>query len=485
MSLRRRIAGATALSVAAVAVAVGVVGYVSTRSHLLGETKSELRARAAPFLRKHPAGQARLLPFSTGGRGQLPSAGHGVAVPPGPALGGAPGYFQFVYPDGRIVARTGGTPELRADARVLAIARRGSGSFFTAAKVRGIHAEVLTVADKSRGAAVQIALPLTGVDSVLDGLLLPYGLLVGGGVLLGLLLGAAISRSALAPIERFVRRTESVNVEQDHPLRLEEGGASELRRLAASFNRTLDALERSIEAQRGLVADASHELRTPIAALRSNIQIFLEADRLPPVERVSLQRSIIDELDELTEVVADVMELARGAARSAGREPVELDVLVQEAVGRARRRAPEIHFDVELQPTVIDGAPEQVARAVGNVIDNACKWSPAGGAVEVRLRDGALSVRDHGPGFREQDLERVFDRFYRADDARRMPGSGLGLAIVKQATDAHHGEARAMNAPGGGALVEVSFGAPVSVGPVGGEPDGARQRPSPGSARVG
>ena len=178
------------------------------------------------------------------------------------------------------------------------------------------------------------------------------------------------------------------------------------------------------------------------------------------------------------------MELARGAERSARREHVELDVLVQEAVSRARRRAPEIHFDVEAEPTVIDGAPEQVARAVGNVIDNACKWSPAGGAVEVRLREGVLSVRDRGPGFREQDLERVFDRFYRADDARRMPGSGLGLAIVKQATDAHHGEASAVNAPGGGALVEVSFGAPLRAGPDGGEPEGTLQRPSPGSARV-
>jgi two-component system sensor histidine kinase MprB len=219
----------------------------------------------------------------------------------------------------------------------------------------------------------------------------------------------------------------------------------------------LEALERSIDAQRSLVADASHELRTPIAALRSNIQIFLESDRLPPGERTALQRSIIAELDELTDVVADVVELARGEAPSAQREPVELDVLVREAVERARRRAPEMHFDLDLHPTVVDAAPEQVARAVGNVIDNACKWSPPGGTIVVRLHDGTLSVRDHGAGFHARDLERVFDRFYRADDARRMPGSGLGLAIVKQAADAHRGRARAQNAPGGGALVEVSF----------------------------
>jgi two-component system sensor histidine kinase MprB len=361
------------------------------------------------------------------------------------------------------VAATGGEPQLRVDAQVLAVARRGTGSFFTTAKVHGIHAEVLTVGDKSDASAVQIALPLTGVDSVLNGLLLPYGLLVGGGVLLGLLLGAAISRSALAPIERFLRRTERVNVDQEHPGRLEESGARELRRLAASFNRALDALERSIEAQRGLVADASHELRTPISALRSNIQIFLESDRLPPGERAALQRSIIAELDELTDVVADVMELARGAAPSAPLEPVELDVLVLEAVERAQRRAPGMHFELDLQPTVIDAAAEQVARAVGNMIDNACKWSPPGGTIVVQLHEGTLSVRDHGPGFGPRDLEHVFDRFYRAGAARRLPGSGLGLAIVKQAADAHHGEARAQNAPGGGALVEVSFAAPEQV----------------------
>ena len=348
---------------------------------------------------------------------------------------------------------------------MLAVAKGAKGSFFTTARVKGVHAEVLTVADKQGGYAVQVALPLTEVESVLQGLLLPYGLLVGGGVLLGLLLAAALSRSALAPIERFLATAESVNVNQEHPGRLEETGASELRRLAASFNRMLDALERSIDAQRSLVADASHELRTPIAALRSNIQIFLESERLPLAERGELQRSIIAELDELTDVVADVMELARGAAPSAHRELVELDTLVSEAVERARRRMPGLHFELELQPTVIDAAVEQVARAVGNVIDNACKWSPPGSTVVVRLHEGTLSVRDHGPGFHEQDLEHVFDRFYRADDARRLPGSGLGLAIVKQAADVHHGKATATNAPGGGALVQVSFGAPMQLGP--------------------
>jgi two-component system sensor histidine kinase MprB len=301
------------------------------------------------------------------------------------------------------------------------------------------------------------------VDSVVNGLLLPYGLLIGIGVVLAGVLGLTISRTALAPIERFLRRTEDVTSELEHPRRIEETGADELRRLAASFNRTLDALERSIESQRNLVADASHELRTPIAALRSNIQIFLRSEGLPVEERESLQDSILAELDELTQVVADVVELARGSAPATDREPLELDGIVREAIERTARRAPQIEWSVELEPTVIEGSADVISRAVANVIDNARKWSAPDGQIEVRLAAGVLFVRDHGPGFGEADLPHIFDRFYRAPGARRLPGSGLGLAIVQQTALAHGGTAAAHNAPGGGALVQVSFGPVVST----------------------
>lgn len=452
---------AAALAVAAVAVAISLIGYITVRSHSVGEIQQELRARAQPYLQPHPHrtnGPRAANPGPRGGDYDHPSH-HNLGAPPSQKYGGAPGYFQVVYPDGTRSQPPGeSTGALPINARVIQIARRARGSFFTAATVDGVHLEVYTVGDPYDHYAVQVALPLTEVDSVLNGLLLPYGLLIAGGVLFAGLLGLAISRTALAPIERFLRRTEDVTSELEHPHHLEETGASEIRRLAASFNQALDALQRSIEAQRNLVADASHELRTPIAALRSNIQIFLESERLPTDEREALQQSIIAELDELTQVVSNVVELARGSGPGAHREPVELDSLVYDAVDRAQRRAPQMEFNVDLEPTLVEGVADRVGRAVTNVIDNARKWSPQDGTIDVRLVEGTLSVRDHGPGFDERDLPHVFDRFYRAAHARRLPGSGLGLAIVRQTALAHGGNATAGNALGGGALVQVNFG---------------------------
>jgi two-component system, OmpR family, sensor histidine kinase MprB len=284
-------------------------------------------------------------------------------------------------------------------------------------------------------------------------------ILVGAaGVVLGGALAAVVARTALAPIGRFTRRTEEIAHDPDISHRIEARGSDELARLARSFNSTLDALERSVEAQRQLVADASHELRTPIASLRANIQTLEHADRLPQAELESLHADIVAELDELTALVADIVELARGAKPGGPEDDVRLDEIVESVAHRARSRSNAVAVDVSTEPTIVRGAPDRIQRAVSNLVDNAMKWSPDNGRVEIELAGGRLSVRDHGPGFEESDLPHVFDRFYRADNARSLPGSGLGLAIVRQAAEAHGGQVEAANAPGGGAVVRVTFG---------------------------
>jgi two-component system sensor histidine kinase MprB len=323
---------------------------------------------------------------------------------------------------------------------------------------------VLTLGVGPAGAVV-VARPLTEVEKELGRLLLILVLIGAGGILLAAGLGAVIARTALAPIARFTRSTETLAGSLDLSRRLDVAGRDELARLGQSFNGTLDALEQSIQAQRHLVADASHELRTPIASLRANIQMLGEAERLPFEEQDSLRRDIVEELDELTALVGDVVELARGAAPGGPSDDVRLDELVEGAVQSARRRS-DLRFELKLEPTVVSGQGDRIGRAVSNLVDNARKWSPPGGVVEVSLADGFLVVRDHGPGFDQDDLPFVFDRFYRADDARKLAGSGLGLAIVRQAAEAGGGSVEAQNAPGGGALLRVSFGPAVQFAPV-------------------
>jgi two-component system sensor histidine kinase MprB len=213
------------------------------------------------------------------------------------------------------------------------------------------------------------------------------------------------------------------------------------------------------------VEDASHELRTPISSLRANIQTLEHAARLSPADQAQLRADIVAELDELTALIADIVELARGVQPGEAVDEVRLDLIVDAICDRAERRSGDtVSFRRELPETIVLGDPERVARAVTNVIENARRWSPPGGVVDVRLQNGELVVRDHGPGFSADDLPHVFDRFYRSREARGTPGSGLGLAIVRQAAEAGGGGVAAANAPDGGAVVRLRF-APAGPAP--------------------
>jgi two-component system sensor histidine kinase MprB len=455
MTLRHRIAAVAGLAVAVAVVAAAAVIYLAVRSELRGEIDGALRTRAAQLVASAPAGAAAD-PDRRHERGELRASDLRLDHQ-ADRFGGTASYAQYVARDGDVVRQPGATATLPVDARTRAIALHG-GSSLRDVSVGGTRVRVLTVAAPG-GGAIQVARPLAEVDHELDRVLAILALVGLAGVALAAGLGALVARTALAPVSRFTARTEALTgTGADVSQRMEVTGDDELARLARSFNTTLDALERSVESQRHLVADASHELRTPIASLRANIQTLEDADRLPPEELASLRADIVSELDELTALVGDVVELARGAKPRAALDDVRLDEIVASLVHRARGRADnDVRVEARLEPTLIAGEPDRISRAVSNLLDNARKWSPPGGVVEVVLKDGTLTVRDHGPGFAPADLPHLFERFYRADRARGMPGSGLGLSIVKQAAEAHGGAVAAENAPGGGALLRVRF----------------------------
>ena len=436
MTLRTRLTLSAAFAVAAAVVLASIAVYFVVRSEMRSEIDDALRQRAAVYQR--PPGQ-------------------GIPDVPEPFLGGAGGYAQFVRQDGAVLpAEPGRRLELPVDQRMLDVAAGNRGSFFTDAEVSGAHVRMLVV-PLTDGIALQLVRPLTEVDHVLDKLrwiLLAVAL---GGSALAALLGLAVAQSALVPTRRLTEAAEDITATQDLRRRVETDRKDELGRLAVAFNTMLAALEESVDAQRRLVSDASHELRTPLTSLRTNVEILGRADALPDEDRRQLLDDVDAELDELSRLIADVVDLARNGEPQYIEEDVLLDSLVADAVERARRRAPDIVFETSLDETVVRGSREHIHRAVSNLLDNAVKWSPEDGLVEVHVAHGAVSIRDHGPGIAEDDLPHVFDRFYRAPSARSLPGSGLGLAIVRQVAESHGGDVSATRADGGGTIVRLQL----------------------------
>jgi two-component system sensor histidine kinase MprB len=477
VSLRARMGLAAGVAVAIAVIAVAVSAYAGTRSQLRGQVDASLRTLSAQAIAgprgpgglEHqgatgPASVAGPPPSVTGEGICQGDEGLGLDRLSGPAFGGAPGIFTLFNRCGGTFVPTGQRYKIPANSRIKELATSGAGRYLTDMNVSGTHIRVLVTGIGSAG-ALAVALPLTDVDHTLSSQLTLLIVIAAAGIALAALLGVLVARTALAPIARFTRQTESIADRRERTeQRLEVVGRDELARLATTFNRTLDALELSVAAQRQLVADASHELRTPIASIRANLQLMRDEDRLSQEDRDALRADVIEELDELTALVGDIVELARGSRPSGEPGDVSLDGIVAESVQRLRRRAPRLDVRSRLEPALVRGEEDRVARAVTNLLDNARKWSSPGGVVEVELRDGVLTVRDHGPGFHDEDLPYVFDRFHRATDARSKPGSGLGLAIVRETAEAHGGFVQAANAPGGGAIVRVGFGQTLALG---------------------
>jgi two-component system, OmpR family, sensor histidine kinase MprB len=447
VSFRARLAIAAAAAVALAVVLASATVYLVVRNQLRDTVDNALKVRAVEI--QH----APLHAIQTGDQ---------TFIDPGPGLGGAPGYFQVVSANGQTIRPPDETVELPVSNDVRQVAQGSRDGFLSDADVAGVHVRVITV-PYAQGFAVQIARPLTEVDHSLSRIRTYLLVIAAIGIALAAGLGLAVARTALAPVRRLTGATEKVTKTGDLSERIDARGTDELSRLAASFNTMLAALEESTRAQQQLVGDASHELRTPLTSLRTNVEVLAGGRELPAEERQRLLKDVIEQLDEMTTLVAELSELARGELEPGEAEEVRLDLIAADAVERTRRNRPGVEFKTDFEESLVHGVPASIERAIANLLDNAAKWSPAEGEIEVSVRDGEVAVRDHGPGIDEGDLPFVFDRFYRASSARGMPGSGLGLAIVRQVAEAHGGEVVAEPAEGGGTRMSLRLnGRPVS-----------------------
>jgi two-component system sensor histidine kinase MprB len=459
MTLRRRVGMATGTVVAAAVLIAAIVSYLVVKGQLVGQVDDQLRAQEVVV---HNEGNFGL-------RGTFPGL---------PAnLGGPAPYIQIVLPGGSPV-HVSGDINLPVDSHTLAVASGRDGAYLTDVNIGGAHLRVLTFpATVSAGpgqtetAAVQLARPLNSLDSVLSHLRLVLLLVFLGGIALAAALGRLAASRVLAPLGEVAQTASYIGETDDLSRRIRVHADDEVGELATRFNTMLDrlessrsALDESVRAQRQLVADASHELRTPVTSLRTNIEVLLEGSELHEDDRRRLLADVVEQSEELTALVADLIELARGDEPVGGTEDVRLDRVVQESVARARRNAPALRFELRAEPVIVEGIAARLGRAINNLLDNAARHSPPGGTVEVAVDAGGVQVRDHGTGIDAADLPHVFDRFYRGANVRGQQGSGLGLAIVRQVTQQHGGSVSAANASDGGAVFTLRLPGVLAAG---------------------
>ena len=260
----------------------------------------------------------------------------------------------------------------------------------------------------------------------------------------------------LRPIAELTATAEHVTQTRDLTARLRSTGTKdEVGRLGASFATMLAALHESVTAQRQLIGDASHELRTPLTSLTTNLDLLEDGAGLADPQAPALVRAAREQAGELDQLITDLLDLARYRESAPHRETVRLDLLTSEAVHRMRQRTPHAAITADLQPCLVHVDPAGVDHAICNLIDNAVKWNPPDGAVQVVVADAHVSVTDQGPGIADQDLPRIFDRFYRAPAAQGMPGSGLGLAIVGNVARTNGGTIEVRTGPHGSTFTLV------------------------------
>lgn len=460
MTLRRRLMLMAVIAVGATVLIGSAITWFAMGAELRGEVDDALRAQETAIKRQGLAG-------GPGAPGPPPPAqiqreqaarGAGLTIPAPPRRQGGPAdYVQEITASGVSQSRRGDTERLPVTGADLAVAR-GQSSEVLDDRDRddGEHVRVLTFPARDRGHAFMVARSLESTDRVMSRMALVLLLVCAGATLASLGAAWLLARGVLRPISDLTQATDHIEATGDLSRRVPVSGDDEVGRLARGFNAMLDRLGISIAAQRQLVADVSHELRTPVTALRTNAEVLSGSPRLGAEERQAILDDIVMQTEELTDIVSDVIELARGDADLDAphvTDDVAFGDLVTESVERARRHSPDATFETKIEPVVVSGDAQRLARAVNNLLDNAAKYSGKGTIGVTLAADGTLTVRDRGPGIAEDELPRVFERFYRGASAREHHGSGLGLAIVKQVAESHGGTVELANASGGGGAI--------------------------------
>jgi two-component system sensor histidine kinase MprB len=445
MSFRLRLTALTALAVAVAVAGTSFVVYYTDRSELLGQIdadlNSTLKSRVSPGrlcpgqvrTAKAPTRSTKGAQRRTNAKEQFSASSSVVCVSNRLLI--LRGSLRGVVVSVRLLKRA--VPNATKTPRFVTV---GSSRVLT-----------LDLPDRT----TRISASLSDMNHNLAHLRWLLAFISLGGIGVAALLGALVSGRAIAPLRRLTETTERIVETGDLSERTGQRGRDEISRLSTRLDELLAHLESSLSAQRQLVADASHELRTPIATLRANVELLADPRKLDKKERAELVADVRDELESMTALVGELVELARGEEPDIAPSEFRLDEVVQTVVDRMARRAPKLSFRTQLEPSVVTGVQERIERAVSNLLDNARKWSPEGETVDVAVKNGVVEVRDHGPGIAEEDLSLVFNRFYRSASARGMPGAGLGLAIVKQIADAHGGSVTAERAPGGGSVLRL------------------------------
>jgi two-component system sensor histidine kinase MprB len=445
--LRKRLSLVAAAAVAVAVLLAAMVCYFVVRDELRNQVDAALQAQATVVKQTHsirsPASDIPGIPANAGGPApyeQLVLANHVYTLP--------------------------GSLTLPVTSATMASVNGRPGTYLSDVTVGGNHLRMITIPvtllETGQTAALELARPLAQVDTVLSNLRLILAVLLFGGIALAATLGRFAARRVLAPLAEVSAAAQTIGETDDLSLRLAVHADDEVGQLAKRFNEMLErlatsraALDDSVRSQRQLVADASHELRTPITSLRTNIEVLLAGGELDEEDRNRLLADVVEQSEELSTLVSDLIELARGDLPSSSREETRLDRVVEEALIRARRNAPDVPFQARLARVVVFGDADRLMRAVNNLLDNAARHTAPGRPVEVVVDADGVTVRDHGSGIGEEDLPYVFDRFYRGANSRSRQGSGLGLAIVRQAAEQHGGQATAENAADGGAVFHL------------------------------